>query len=416
MGGDTISITPEESRVSPLLPSSQAPSFLSMKFCKGTLVNDEDGAVFGEFPQETGQLSPASLDFEAEQRRRSYTQVLHSYDELRTRLGSLSDAKNKILSYVPGGWIENAGGKRLSDYDVPETISLILIGPKGSGKSSLVNRISKVFEDDKFASERAQVTYNSSVGDGTYFLQEYMIPRDSNSFCLYDTRSLSDDSYDNINMIKHWITKGVRHGELVIRKSDDLNLRSRMKCKARNNGCHPGEAKMVNFCIFVVDGLAVLKSMEDDGDAEKQYNQIIKTAFNCPYLSFKDDKPVVVVTHGDLLSLTDRARIRIYLGELLGVPPVKQIFDIPENDDPENELVIVDMLLYCLEHADKNLPHKNSARNKVFHLSILSWKQVLIIVLGIVILSFKLQHLPIHRAPKSNPHLEWRTIRHLWLG
>lgn len=63
-----------------------------------------------------------------------------------------------IHSYVPGGWIENAGGKRLSDYDVPETISLILIGPKGSGKSSLVNRISKVFEDDKFASERAQVT------------------------------------------------------------------------------------------------------------------------------------------------------------------------------------------------------------------------------------------------------------------
>lgn len=68
-----------------------------MKFCKGTLVNDEDGAVFGEFPQETGQ---ASLDFEAEQRRRSYTQVLHSYDELRTRLGSLSEAKNKILRYL----------------------------------------------------------------------------------------------------------------------------------------------------------------------------------------------------------------------------------------------------------------------------------------------------------------------------
>lgn len=63
-------------------------------------MNDEDGAVFGEFPQETGQLSPASLDFEAEQRRRSYTQVLHSYDELRTRLGSLSDAKNKILRYL----------------------------------------------------------------------------------------------------------------------------------------------------------------------------------------------------------------------------------------------------------------------------------------------------------------------------
>lgn len=47
---------------------------------------------------------------------------------------------------------------KLSDYDVPTTTSLILVGPKGSGKSSLVNIISKVFEDDKFASERAQIS------------------------------------------------------------------------------------------------------------------------------------------------------------------------------------------------------------------------------------------------------------------
>lgn len=50
----------------------------------------------------------------------------------------------------------------LSDYDVPKTTSLLLIGPKGSGKSSLVNRISKAFENDKFASERAQVTCTCS--------------------------------------------------------------------------------------------------------------------------------------------------------------------------------------------------------------------------------------------------------------
>lgn len=50
----------------------------------------------------------------------------------------------------------------LSDYDLPKTTSLLLIGPKGSGKSSLINRISKAFEDDKFASERAQVTRTCS--------------------------------------------------------------------------------------------------------------------------------------------------------------------------------------------------------------------------------------------------------------
>ena len=46
----------------------------------------------------------------------------------------------------------------LSDYNVPETTSLILVGPKGSGKSSLINKISRVFEDGKYASERAQVS------------------------------------------------------------------------------------------------------------------------------------------------------------------------------------------------------------------------------------------------------------------
>lgn len=58
---------------------------------------------------------------------------------------------------------------------------------------------------------------NSSVGDGTLFLHEYMMPRGSTSFCIYDSRSLSDDSAENIKLLKDWIENGVRHGELVIR-------------------------------------------------------------------------------------------------------------------------------------------------------------------------------------------------------
>ena len=47
---------------------------------------------------------------------------------------------------------------KLSDYEVPESTTLLLVGPKGSGKSSLVNRISRALEDDKFASDRAQIS------------------------------------------------------------------------------------------------------------------------------------------------------------------------------------------------------------------------------------------------------------------
>lgn len=45
--------------------------------------------------------------------------------------------------------------------------------------------------------------------------------------------------------------------------------------------------------------------------------------------NFADNKPAVVVTHGDELSLSERAIIRTRLGKLLGIPPIKQIFDIP---------------------------------------------------------------------------------------
>ena len=40
----------------------------------------------------------------------------------------------------------------------------------------------------------------------------------------------------------------------------------------------------MNFVIFVVDGLSVLKSMDAKDD---QYNEILFETFNYPFLSFK---------------------------------------------------------------------------------------------------------------------------------
>ncbi|PON59353.1 AAA-type ATPase [Trema orientale] len=354
MGGDIVSPPGEDSSSDQGLSQLSSPRLrdgLSMK-AESCTSNEGDKLLFQQFDEMGQRNFSASLDLGTDQRRREnvFREIFRSYDELRIRSQGLEEAKSKILGYTPGSWIEKVGSLELSDYDVPPTTSLILVGPKGSGKSSLVNRISKVFEDDKFASERAQ---------------EYMIPRGSTSFCLYDTRSLSNDSHDNIEMLKHWMTRGVRHGELIIRNSDGPSLRTRMKFKAIKNSCVSSERRKVNFVIFVVNGLSVLKSMINDEDADKQYTELIASAFNCPYVSFRDDKPLIVVSHGDLLSRFDRARVRIHLGELLGIPPTKQIFDIPDKLDPETELRIVDMLRYSLEHADKNLPPKPWFMNKM---------------------------------------------------
>lgn len=385
-------------------------------------VNEENELAYRDVSY---QLSSASLDFAAQQRRKhnAYGEILKSYEDLRVE--GLEEAKNKLRGYTPGAWIEEVGGMTLSDYVVPKTTTLLVIGPKGSGKSSLINRISKVFENHAFTSARAQESYNPSVGDGTYFLQEHTIPRGSASFCLYDTRGLSNNLPENIRMIKRWMRKGVRHGELVIRNSDSSAVRGRMKCKSRHNGLVSPETRMVNFVIYVANGVSVLKSMDGDGEADKDYSQMIAATFNCPYLSFKDDKPVVVVTHGDLLTLSDRVRVRLFLAELLSIPPDKQIFDIPEGLNSATELMIVDMLHYSLEHADHNLPYKNWITDKLYTVALVMCISVLII-LAIIIFSRPMHYAPRlfkaarskvirSKTPRASMAREWHAMRHLWL-
>ena len=60
-----------------------------------------------------------------------------------------------------------------------------------------------------------------------------------------------------------------------------------MKCKALKSGYASCEIRKVNFVIFVVNALSVLKSMDNDEDAEENYIQLIVSAFNCPYISFR---------------------------------------------------------------------------------------------------------------------------------
>ncbi|XP_031099901.1 uncharacterized protein LOC116004107 [Ipomoea triloba] len=303
--------------------------------------------------------------------RNVYREVLRSYDdELKDQAVALEYAKRKILGYTPGSWTEAAGGTNLRDYKVPKTTTILLIGTKGSGKSSLVNKISDFFDSERFTPQRAQVSFNPSIGGGTIFAHEYKIPKCAKSFCLYDTRSLSDNHSENECLLKRWMTNGVCHGELVMRDSDNVaGSTTRMKYS-------PAVARPINFVVFVVNAVSVLESMEGRDETEKRYTQVVSKAFNRPFLSFKsinfnlppfihdlcccfsDDKPVVVVTHGDLLSVSDRVRVRVHLGDLLGIHPKNQIFDIPESNDCATKLAILDMLHYCLDHADKNLPFK----------------------------------------------------------
>ncbi|GAA0161410.1 hypothetical protein LIER_17734 [Lithospermum erythrorhizon] len=174
----------------------------------------------------------------------------------------------------------------------------------------------------------------------------------------------------------------------------------------------------------------------------------------CSLCLLSDDRPAIVVTHGDLLSITDRAHVRIYLGELFGVPPHTQVFDIPESSDPVTNLSIVDMILYCLERADRNLPYKGWSLDKIRRTSrfaSLFLLMLVIAVLSVITFSAVSPHIFMNNTPPpthvdTHPppthvdtppppthvdtpplatnvdttppptHVDWNAIRHLWLG
>ncbi|ONK61784.1 uncharacterized protein A4U43_C08F33550 [Asparagus officinalis] len=311
--------------------------------------------------------SSSDSDVSLRSRNRTYLSLLRSYQNPPERTQTLQEYKDAILRHKPGDWIEAVRRLRVEDHHFPTVTTLLLVGPKGSGKSSLINRISRVFEEDKFAPVRAQVFNNSSVNNGSCFLQGYMIPRSSKSLCLYDSRGLSISKSDNLAILKHWMTEGVSHGEMVIRNSDTTVMKEKIKTLERQYTLFPCRRRSVNFVIYVVDGVSVLKSMKEE---ESEYREMIIESFNCPYLSFKDDKPAVVVTHGDELSFHERAQVRTYLGDILGIPPSEQIFDIPDSSDYNTELATVDMLRYSIEHADRNLRCNPPSMAKVGSISV----------------------------------------------
>ncbi|CAL4907231.1 unnamed protein product [Urochloa decumbens] len=269
----------------------------------------------------------------------------------------LRQAKEFIRRYKPGDCIEGAGGAKAGDYILPEITTLLLVGPRGAGKSTLVNRITRVFDkdDDPFAPDRAQVSGNSK-SNGTAFVREYPVPRHSTAICIYDTQSLSNNPQRNFKTLQKWMAKGICHGEIVTGDTEEGNKTKGIKPLGNQISFLHCKTRKVNFVIFVVDGVSILEAIESN---RRDYIEVLHETFKHPFLSIGDDKPVVVVTHGDRLSILQRAHVQNELADVLGIP-VQQIFDIPGADDCQTDLAILDMLRYSIQHAEQNLPIKLS--------------------------------------------------------
>ncbi|KAI5077275.1 hypothetical protein GOP47_0007099 [Adiantum capillus-veneris] len=279
---------------------------------------------------------------------------------------NLEDVREIIKGYRPGDGIRSVGGICRSGFAIPEATTLLVVGFAGAGKSCLINNMIRVVDNVTDGFDRAQ-TY-VDMANGSLFLQEYFLSGSAQNFCVFDSRGFSTtNAFEDLDIIKKWISNGICHGEAVCRPSDTKTIREALEGRGRQGHSDCTVRRVVDFVIFVVDAFTVHR-MRESHDVAALGN--LAMLYKSPFLSFKDDVPVVVMTHGDKLAPQDRVLTRIFIGELLGVSPIDHIFDIscftersmhPGDVDTYNDLVLVNMLKFSLERADKNLPYKARA-------------------------------------------------------
>ncbi|KAJ4752651.1 P-loop containing nucleoside triphosphate hydrolases superfamily protein [Rhynchospora pubera] len=299
----------------------------------------------------TGEHS-SDADADASSSDESQVTKLPAEEQCADRLSDYARARALLNSrdffvrrYKPGYFIDDEA--RDEKFEIPETTTLLLIGDPGKGKALLVSQIKSVFDD--IWSTPAPDDFNMTPGWGT--LQEHMILKDSTSICVFYTPCWPDFFEENHTILQDWMKNGVCHGNSKLKLS--LNKR-----------------RMVNYVILNLDAVSILESIDRKDD---RYMDMVHDTFNYPFLSFRGNRPAVVVTNGDRLSSAELSSVLDFIKELLGIP-LYQIFCIPGIDDYHTELNIVALLRYCLEKADQGLPLKQKGLQEEQELKHVIWK------------------------------------------
>lgn len=384
----------------------------------------DDGMSESSISQEVSEKIQSLLVAESTRNKGLFEKRIELQNEVLCECSKQSFAdtmREMIKCYRPGDGVYKVGGMSRGGFAIPEVTTLLIVGPAGAGKSCLINNMIRVLDNVTSGFDRAQ-TYVES-GSGSMFLQEYFLYKDAKHFCVFDSRGFSKGNViEDLDLVKKWVTSGISHGEAVCRPSDSTMIREALEGRGRQSHSDWTVKRRVDFVVFVVNAFSVY-SMRESHDVGGLKN--LAMLFKSPFLSFKDDMPVVVMTHGDKLSSQDRVFTRIFIGELFGVSPVDQVFDIscftersvhPGDVDAVNDLVLLNMLKFALERADKNLPYKATAGllpNRMWGLIADKWHGLDIRRLSFIVIAYWLLValiILIIRIGKSN-----YGVKHFWM-
>ncbi|XP_068663723.1 uncharacterized protein [Aristolochia californica] len=289
---------------------------------------------------------------------------------------SLDELRHKLLSYRPGDLWLPTGGIKKEEFDIPPAITILLVGFSGSGKSSLINLMYSVLGRAGLI-PFAQTSVNS-LGPRTMYLEEHNVLRSTRSgLCLYDSRGLDyQNKKESFAGVTDWLEDGVQHCQLCSRASDvgieppSLVSASRF-VKRRVN------------CPLVVANIAEIYRALLAGDSKPL--DATRELVYLPALWNKDEAPLLILTHGDLLSMEERLEGRVKICQFLGISETTGAYDIAcitengflaEELDPVTAYSVMEAIFRALIISDRtHRPKKN-------------YKDILLLWLSVVLLAF----------------------------
>ncbi|KAJ4954874.1 hypothetical protein NE237_011657 [Protea cynaroides] len=282
----------------------------------------------------------------------------------------LDELRQKLFNYRSGDFYLPIGGISKEEMDIPPVIMILLVGFSGSGKSSLINLMYSVLGRSgliPFAH-----TSGNSRNYTTTVMEEHNVLRSMRSgFCVYDSRSLDYNRMsDSLETMSRWLGDGVYHhqpcwitGDEALGTQDELKpLMESMSSSSSSRF----RTRTVN-CVIVVINIAEVYQALMNGDSKPL--EATKELFSCPAIRKCNENPVLIMTHGDMMSTEERMEGRIKICEYLGVSETNGVYDIvclsehgilANGSDPVTAYALTEAVYRALMVSDRNhLPKRN---------------------------------------------------------
>ncbi|XP_022757917.1 uncharacterized protein LOC111305026 [Durio zibethinus] len=271
----------------------------------------------------------------------------------------LNELRHKLLGYRSGDFWVPTGGMKKEDMDIPPVNTILLVGFSGSGKSSLINLMYSILGRSGLI-PFAQTSSGSCSNYTTMYMEEHNVLRSMQSgFCVYDSRGFDyGREREALEELSCWMSEGIHHNQLCLRHGDCATMTDDVE-----NVFMRSSSKFVQRrvnCVIVVANIAEIYKALKAGDLEPL--EATRQLFCSLALQKSIENPLLILTHGDLLSTEERIDGRLKICECLEISETNRVYDIAclteygflvEESDPVSAYALTEAIYRALLISDR---------------------------------------------------------------